>query len=409
MQIRRSNQRRRILSLDDTPNTDTCEAPTAARAESSSAPPATPECKTEYSKRARRRYQLRTTDLIPKRAWSLTVVILLLLSAVFGIVLLDNAANSWSDVIGESGVQTLTIGTNTSLSNWFSSFILILTALGCLQIYLLRQHRSDDYRGVYRWWLWMAAILVFASLNAVTGIINIGATLVGHLFSSPENFTVGWGWTLVKFSVLAVLVGRFGYEMRISRGALIGCCVVFFLYSSALIVNAIELPAAAAQQYKLTYGNFMMLGKIAVFAVVLLYSRFIYLEAHGLVKPRVKADKPAKKKSIKKKKKTAQPKPAKSAEKQTAPEKTKRQTQPAAKKKTATPVKKSKSVAAKPTSPAPESSKPKRKSKSSANTDEHDRQLQAEIDELESNQSLSKSERRRLRKLQRRQEQRRAA
>ena len=405
MQIRRTNnQRRRILSLEDGGSSPVSETSSDLTVEMTPRTETTStDCKSDYSKRARRRYQLRTTDLIPKRAWSVTAVILLLMSVVIGIILLDGAASGWEHAIGAKGVKTLSIGSESSLSNWFSSFLLILTALGCLQVFLLRQHRSDDYRGVYRWWLWMALILILASLNAVTGIFNVGLTLVGHLFDRPENFSVGWGWALVKFSILAVFIARFGFEMRVSRGAVAGCCVVFLIYASAIFVGTFELPTLA-EQYKLTYGNLMMFGKIAVFSAVLLYSRFIYLDAHGLVKQRVRAEKPVRKKATKKKepkgkkqtatrKETEKPSPQKTEKS----DRKKRKPEPAAEKKS----RKSKSESKVAASESPKPTKPS-KPKSDARREEHDRELQAEIDELQSR-NLSKSERRRLRKLQRRQ------
>ena len=411
MQVSLNRGRRRRVVLDEAMQSDLSEQEPARPIPSNAPTPEDPS--PSYSEGARRRFQLRTTDLIPKRMFTLVAVISVLLSAVLGIILLDSFAAGWIEVIGQRGVDMFTIGLPSSLSTWFSALILILTAIACLQIYVLRQHRRDDYRGVYRWWLWMALILLFASLNNVVGIVEVAMTAVGHLFKADSGFTAGWGWVLVKFGVLALLIGRFGFEMRISRGAMVGCAIIFATYCGALVVESNVAAAEFAGRYQMTFGNFLLFGQVAVFTVVLVFSRYIYLEAHGLVKVRVKKEKKekvAKPKRVRKsKKKSAATEKDESEEKAPAKEKvaarkSKRQAEPAKE-----PPKKERQSSRILSTPLgsrkakPQANEPaKSKSKKVSSSEQEDSGVGDEIQSLEGK-TLSKSERRRLKKLQRRQ------
>ncbi len=394
--------RRRRVVLDEVVQSE-CVVPAPAK------PAPAPENDTPddnvYSPRARRRFQLRTTDLIPKRAFTLAAIICVLLSAWLGIVLLDIHAPSWEAVIGSDGVEALTIGGRASLSVWFSAFILILTAIACLQVFLLRQHRRDDYRGVYRWWLWMAGILLLASLNNVVGVASIAKTALGHLIESSE-YSAGWGWGIVKFGVLAALVGRFGYEMRVSRGALIGCSLIMAAYCGALVIESSSTVSQFANQYQVSFGNLILLGQIAVFTVVLVYSRFIYLEAHGLIKM---VQPESKQRRTTKKSKASSKRRAETSKKKRDVEQDESEVDVKPSKVAARKSPKKSEVDGQPEEKSPRVSRKTKKQtvaepaiQTQAMDSSQDAELDAEIESLEGK-TLSKSERRRLKKLQRRQ------
>ena len=53
-----------------------------------------------------------------------------------------------------------------SLASWFASTLLMWTAAGAVLTFLIRRHRTDDYRGSYYVWLWATIALVLASIAA---------------------------------------------------------------------------------------------------------------------------------------------------------------------------------------------------------------------------------------------------
>ena len=127
----------------------------------------TPPRKSEYYGNAEfleRQWQL--LDLVPRR---LLVLTLLLLTGAAIIVGLE-AAYAWS-VKGDSPIfvdhgfaavpaktgtvpAALDIGAKGSLACWFSSLTLLAASVAAVLVYAVRRHRTDDYQGRYRVWLW---------------------------------------------------------------------------------------------------------------------------------------------------------------------------------------------------------------------------------------------------------------
>ncbi len=252
-----------------------------------------------YSFGADRRNQLKTTDLIPKRWTSFSFVVLLLLASIGLLNLLFNYASSWESQIGVSEVAALGLTGRGTIASWFSSFLLIITGLASLQIYALRQHRRDDYRGTYRLWIWMAALLMFASLNCVVDL----AAIVSSLICSWTAFSFqGKSWlpVAIKLVVLSTLIARGLYEVRASRGSFALVLFVWVAYSTAAIIQIPAVrPALVNLGQEATLGNCLLFGTAALLMAELVYARFIFLQAHGLIQQRVAKPKIAKSKTSK--------------------------------------------------------------------------------------------------------------
>ncbi len=255
------------------------------------------EDSTPYSFGADRRSQLKTTDLMPKRLLSCMFVVLVLVASIGILNLLAAYAGHWSTQIGESGAVSLSLAGRGTLSSWFSSFLLIITGLASLQIYALRQHRRDDYRGTYRLWLWMSALFMVASLNCVVDLEAICANLLSSLAFVTFSRT-SWLPMAIKLLILSSLVARGLYEVRESRGAFALVVVVWVAYSAAAVLQLPSTqPAMVSLGHDAVLGNCLLFATVALLLAELTYARFIYLQAHGLIKPRVVRQKKTKAKS----------------------------------------------------------------------------------------------------------------
>ena len=252
-----------------------------------------------YAVGANRRHQYKTTDLIPKRVWSVSLVVLFLVAVIVGLNLLSYFASGWSSRIGAEGVAALGLTGRTTLSAWFASFLLIVSGLAILQIYALRQHRRDDYRGSYRLWLWMSAILLLGSANCVVDLATIGSRLFQSL--TAVSFAANSWWPLTaKLGLLSLLVARGVYEVRESRGSLALVLLVWVAYSAAAVL---QLPAAEPLVVRIEretlLGNCCLVGSLAMLLFEMTFARFVFLQAHGLIKPRVaRVSKPATEQSV---------------------------------------------------------------------------------------------------------------
>ena len=236
-----------------------------------------------YNRLARRRYHLRISDLIPTRVLTMVMVVGTLVTLLGTLLWLDQQAPAWQSSIGHEAVATLQLGNGNSLAGWFGCLLMLAAAAGCGQIYYLRKHRTDDYHANYRWWLWIAAILVIASLNCVSGIVDLSLRLAGEWLESGAKFSLGWGWQLVKLAVLLTIAGRFAHEFRYSRAALASCAAVTLAFSASLILPLVPGFEQTSFARWASTPALSLITQTCIVTTVLFFSRFVYLEAHGLI------------------------------------------------------------------------------------------------------------------------------
>ena len=307
MVVRRSDARRRRLVVDPSQPVVQTDAGTSAQnktsPKSASKKSDADRQKAYYSYGADRRNHHKTTDLVPKRVVSYLLVVLAILVALalinFGAV----NASGWEQQIGSEGIRSFAIDGQGSIACWFSSFLLIMTGLASLQIYALRKHRCDDYRGTYRLWLWMAGLFLLASVNYV---VNFGEAITFAFQSFTNQSLTANPWLLfgIKTVALTILVGRGVFEVRESRGSLAWVVLVWLAYTVAALV---QFPAARELLVEvgpeMIIGNCILVGTISVFMAHLTYARFIFLQAHGLITIAEKKKKKVVKKKAKPRKK----------------------------------------------------------------------------------------------------------
>lgn len=294
MSFRRNDARRRRLAIDPVVpvGVDHCVDPESAEVDQPAKSPSR-----HYAFGANRRCQAKTTDLIPKRICAYLLVVLGLLAVLWLITFLAGQSRQWSVYLGDSGTRLLSIRGQGSLASWFSSFLLIITGMASLQIYALRKHRCDDYRGAYRLWGWMAVILILASINCVSDLTGVLGNLTSRMFAG-EYANRAWIPLALKLVALSVLTVRGIYEVRASLGSLV---LVIFVWSAYVAAIVLQYPATKEALADLgpntMLGNCLLFGTTGLFLAHLTYARYVFLDAHGLIKLRVKVEQvsPAKK------------------------------------------------------------------------------------------------------------------
>ena len=288
MTFRRNDARRRRLAIDPVVPVGV-EACVDVDRESLESDQLAKTPSRHYSFGANRRCQPKTTDLIPKRICSYLLVVLSLLAVLWLITFLARQSNQWSAYLEESGTRLLAIRGQGSLASWFSSFLLIITGVASLQIYALRKHRCDDYRGSYRLWGWMAAILIMASINCVSDLTGVLGDLTIRLFIGESSNRV-WMPFALKLVALSVLTVRGIYEVRASLGSLALVLFVWLAYVAAIVLQYPMVDEALADLGPNTMlGNCLLFGTTGLFLAHITYARYVFLDAHGLIKPRGKS------------------------------------------------------------------------------------------------------------------------
>jgi len=235
-----------------------------------------------YSNSAQRRYQKKTTDLIPKRYRSVTLMVMLLVASVCGLNLLSAYSVDWRDQLTASQIEAFALSGQGSLARWFVSFLLILSSLASLQLYALRQHRCDDYRGTYRLWGWLAVLFLLSSIQCSVDLLGLIHTAVASLVGALPGDRLVWLVT-AKLLLLSALIVRGLFEVRVSRVALAGGVLAWIGFTMAIVLPIPSVGDRLALELPLYYGNALLIGTSAVFLSVVMYARFVFLHSNGLL------------------------------------------------------------------------------------------------------------------------------
>ncbi len=274
----RDERRRRVLMEDaqvESVATDETESPPVKRQRSKNAEGA-PTAK-RYPPASLANGQPRIADLLPKRRLTLWLWIIAagcLISALTALDLNRDFAQARFPTISFSAFE---LGSAGSLARWLSSIIFVWAAFASIQVYVIRRHRNDDYRGGYRLWLWTACILLLASVDVNTSLHHLVGELLALFVQSPGHsrhlgFVVaGVGGGFVALRML--------WEIKASRGSLaalvfaIGCYCTSMVLSFSTLIEAprnITLAWAAA----LSAHSFVLIS-------IGCFGRYILLEAKG--------------------------------------------------------------------------------------------------------------------------------
>jgi hypothetical protein len=322
--------------------------------------------------------QPQVTDFVPVRIWVVLLIGVLALAGV-GAVEFAHVYTATRISAEEFGnLQALDIGQRGSLAAWYSSALLAVAAAWSLVIYGVRVHRVDDYRGRYRIWLWTAAGLAWLSIDAATGLHDGLGLLLARLGGNPLRAVAGDAITatnsLTWIGLYGLVFGPLAIRLGMEIWQSLLCFAIFMLsvvlYVGSGLMHVDWLVITDPMRASVVESSAALLAHLALAAAVGLYARHVYLDAEGRLKVFIDPDK-------------KKPKPKNRAKlKVVKDEKTENQSldHPAM---------------------AASAAKP---SHSSSEDDDSE-----EDDDSYGDQRLSKSERRRLKKLARREAQRRAA
>ncbi len=227
--------------------------------------------------------QMRLIDLVPRRLAIIALWLVGGLAVISGLEVLHNWQHEFS--AATTGVQfaAFDLTRNGCLGSWFSSLFLLAASAAAFLIYTIRRHRTDDYRGRYRIWLWAALCCFIAATDVAANLHESFRQTMIHLAKTGI-----WGdgtiwWIIPYILVFAVLGSRLVLDMRPCRLAIIAfllaatCYLVaasmeLGLLSMGNAVRAVMFKSGAAM-----YGHLMLLMSMA------LNARYVILDAEGLI------------------------------------------------------------------------------------------------------------------------------
>lgn len=166
----------------------------------------------------------------------------------------------------------------TSIPAFMAQVFLVLAAATALIVRLMRRHRRDDYKGRFRAWGWMAAILF---ITACSGMVPVGR-VVAAVMSDATGIAAGpagIGWwlglaatTLVVVSLWAVLP----LHERLATSIWLGLALLAWAVSAA----ATWLQASDARMESLVRSSWALGAALALVAM-LAAARSVIREVRG--------------------------------------------------------------------------------------------------------------------------------
>lgn len=286
MEFRRSGQsnqrRRRVLKDDPSASAEDGAGEGTARRGRGNA------SLRPYSEHALAEHQPRVTDLIPQRPWTYTVILLGGLLVVVATQTLFLHHSLAERIVGQNNLSAFDPTRSGSIAGWFSSMLLGLSAVFAALVFTLRRHKLDDYRGRYRIWLPTAGLLLAASLDASTGLHRAGRGALeivaarygqGASIGSYPHF---WWVSICLFGATVVGI-RLGVEMRRSRAAVTKLMLAFGCYVALACVEWKLLLPGMAELTIVAASAARLLGDLCLCLATATYARYVYLDAQGII------------------------------------------------------------------------------------------------------------------------------
>ncbi len=280
MDFRRSGsaeERRRRVLRDEI--TGQAEEP----AEGTPVPTSSKRSKRRYSDGALAENQPRVTDFLPQRGFSLLVWGLGLLTAIAALetIHISFGVRGWFET--EPRLSAFNHARPGSLGQWLAGGMLAMAAALGLVTFRLRAHRIDDFRGKYRLWLVAIGALLLASIDVTTGVHHACSAAVETLAKGPFlGMREGW-WMALYGGFFGIIGIRLAIEIRASRPAL-----TFLFLSSAFFVVAGMLTAGIVSfkeplEYSVALSTTWLVAVWGVLMSTASFARHVFLDAQGLL------------------------------------------------------------------------------------------------------------------------------
>jgi hypothetical protein len=223
------------------------------------------------------------TDFVPRRFSTIAMLVMLGACATATLAALNYFVAPLAQANGITSTVAFDLAASGSVGGWLSAVVLLLSSGLCLLTYSIRRHRIDDIRGRYRVWLGASIACLVLSANSVSGMHQLAADALAH-FSGWTALRGGAVWWLLLAGVpIGWIALRAALDMLECRLAtlLFSLTLVCFGTSAAAFLGF--LPRLEARLEALLTSATVLLGNWLLFASFVAYSRFVVLDAQGLI------------------------------------------------------------------------------------------------------------------------------
>lgn len=219
----------------------------------------------------------RIFDLVP-RGWGGWLLVAAL--ALAAIVLVELAyAKLPPNFVQATGTFDLLVP--GSLARWIGSLVLLAGAALSALIYAVRRHRTDDYRGRYRRWLFAAAACAVLAADEAVGLFP--------LLLATTEYVSGSGWLRAHWLVPAggfallglLLCFRPLWDLRECPLALALAVASALALAAAVVLRWLPWDWASAQHQSMACKGADLAGYTLALLALGLFARYCLLDAEG--------------------------------------------------------------------------------------------------------------------------------
>ncbi len=252
------------------------QSPPALREQSSDAP--------RYGEQASIENHPQVTDFVPRRYRTIMMVVFVGMICAAGVELSVRHADQLAAVlptVGRAEIEDVIAG---RFMAWCSAVVLLLTAAYARVVFMLGRHRIDDYRGRYRIWRIATWAAIGLSMNAVVGLHEPFARILGS-WTGWNMLANQSGWWLLG----AVLVGgwimvRLALDLAPCRIALATIFLSLTCYLAAGVAAAGWWPPEWLGVWSgMVVRTLPLVGNVLLLAAIMFNARYVVLDVQGLI------------------------------------------------------------------------------------------------------------------------------
>ena len=225
----------------------------------------------------------RVIDLVPRRLPVFGLLLLAGLTVVIGLETLYACMPELAAGTTDGRIAAFDLDGEGSLAVWFSSVTLIIAAIGAVLVFTVRRHRTDDYHGHYRVWLWAAMCCLLMSIDETAGLHEGFAGMMTQATGTP---LLGDGaiWWLIPYGFLLGAVGsRLLVDVRRSRLSVAAMSTAAAGYLIAALIRLGWVMGQTGSKGIMVEEGAEMVGNLFLLLAIGLFARHVILDAEGLL------------------------------------------------------------------------------------------------------------------------------
>ena len=232
--------------------------------------------------------QLRLIDLVPRRLITFALLLLLGAAIVAGLEGLYAWMPELASKTRDQSIAAFDLDGEGSLATWFSSLTLLLASLAAVLVYTIRRHKTDDYQGNYRIWLWAAMCWMLMSIDESSSLHEGFKEMMSYATGSRvfEGSDGSMWWVVPYFFLLGAVGSRLLVDMHRCKLSTTALLTTAACYAAAVATQlGWILPQAGARGVMLEEG-LEMAGNLMLLTAMGLHARYVILDAEGLLPKR---------------------------------------------------------------------------------------------------------------------------